>query len=195
MNYHLPKNKISSSNVWEQYNGSCYGCLAVALGTSITIRAIFLPFPCNLNALFKVSVLRSPIQFASDLSRVAIHLGVIAGSAWKEVYFDVNTCSLFTSTHKLLDRPTFSSANIVDAYFTRFCLFKSFDMGINKIGNINIISNACSVRCVIVCSCNLQGGNRYNKLKFILHHSILVQRQKKSLSWFSTRWLNFLWKT
>ncbi|RHN72976.1 hypothetical protein MtrunA17_Chr2g0293531 [Medicago truncatula] len=30
-------------------------------------------------------------------------------------------------------------------------------MGINKIGNINIISNACSIRCVIICSCNLQG--------------------------------------
>jgi hypothetical protein len=39
-------------------------------------------------------------------------------------------------------------------------------MSINKVGYIDIISNACSVRCVVICSCNLQGGNRCSENRF-----------------------------
>ena len=63
-------------------------------------------------------------------------------------------------------RKTFSSSNIVNANFPRFCVGKSFHMGINQVSDIDIVAYTCAISCFIVCPFNLKPLTGAEELHF-----------------------------
>ena len=51
---------------------------------------------------------------------------------------------------------TFSCSNIVNSNFARFSFFKSFDMSIDQIGHVNVISYTGAIWSRVICSSYLK---------------------------------------